>query len=134
MKGTGHSDENPYMDNEYCIEENVEDESFNNTKESREVESVQVHSINEKEIGNRKISAWESSKIHTVALQKNPGSLDCPECGRTFTQNCQLLLHIRSIHQGVKHQCNFCEHRATTKSNLKAHVKTRHPEAHFIVC
>ena len=120
MKGTGHSDENPYMDNEYCIEENVEDESFNNTKESREVESVQVQSLNEKETG----------KIHAVALQKTPKSLDCPVCGQTFTQSGPLNLHVRSIHQGIKqHHCNICEFKTTRNFNLKDHVKRRHPEA-----
>ena len=118
IKGTGLSDNNVSMDNGYSMEKNVEDESYRETKEST------VQSVNEKE------TIFESNKIQPVALQKTPGSLECPDCGRTFTQRGQLNLHIRSIHHGIRqHHCNFCEYKATTKFNLKVHLKSRHLES-----
>ena len=118
IKGTGHNDDHASMDNGNCMEENFENESYRETKEST------VQSVNEKE------TIFESNKIQPVALQKTPGSLECPDCGRTFTQRGQLNLHIRSIHQGIRqHHCNFCEYKATMKFNLKVHLKSRHPES-----
>ena len=128
IKGTGLSDNNASMENG-CMKENLDDESFKKTKEPSKVESFKTDSVIEKQTVIMKKTSWESNEIHAVALQRTQGSLECPECGRLFTHGGQLNLHIKSIHLGIKHQCNFCEHKATQKSNLKAHVKARHPEA-----
>ena len=34
--------------------------------------------------------------------------------------------HVQSIHDGVKHSCEFCDFKATTKDNLQAHVHSVH--------
>ena len=44
------------------------------------------------------------------------------------TQSNKLLLHIKSIHKGIKYSCNQCDFRATFESNLQRHIKTKHEE------
>lgn len=31
------------------------------------------------------------------------------------------------MHIGIRHKCPYCEHDATTKGNLKTHIKGQHP-------
>ena len=33
---------------------------------------------------------------------------------------------MKSVHDGVKHSCEFCDYMATTKSSLQQHVKSIH--------
>ena len=30
----------------------------------------------------------------------------CPECGKAFTQKRNMLIHYRSVHEGIKYSCN----------------------------
>ena len=42
------------------------------------------------------------------------------------TEKSSLLTHLRSIHEGVRHPCDQCDFRATHKSKLLRHFKTKH--------
>ena len=60
---------------------------------------------------------------------KKSGSLECLECHMMFSRIGHLNRHRRAIHQGLRpHQCNFCIYSASTHSNLKMHIKAKHPE------
>ena len=34
--------------------------------------------------------------------------------------------HVQSIHDGVKHSCEYCNYKATAKGSLKIHVQSVH--------
>ena len=38
---------------------------------------------------------------------------------------------MQSIHDGVKHSCEYCDYKATTKGNLQAHVQSVHEEIKY---
>ena len=35
---------------------------------------------------------------------------------------------MESQHEGIKYQCNYCDHQATRKNHLKTHVQTKHAD------
>ncbi|KAL4218041.1 C2H2-type zinc finger [Mactra antiquata] len=54
---------------------------------------------------------------------KDPSSLKCELCNKTFTRSWLLKNHQR-IHTGEKpYQCSFCEKAFSDKSNLRQHLK-----------
>jgi len=55
-------------------------------------------------------------------------SEDC--CGRSFTQQSSLKLHVLAVHGGKRpHVCPFCTYPFSQKANLKKHVARAHGEA-----
>jgi len=49
-----------------------------------------------------------------------------PGCRYIAAQKRYLREHRQAIHEGIKYACDMCEHRATTKSNLKKHKQLKH--------
>ena len=50
----------------------------------------------------------------------------CDKCDYAAKQYSNLKKHNESMHKGVRYQCDYCEYAATTISNLKKHQKRRH--------
>jgi len=50
----------------------------------------------------------------------------CEQCEKQFSHRGGLHLHIKSVHEGVRHPCELCEYKATTKGGLKVHVQAIH--------
>ena len=42
-----------------------------------------------------------------------------------------LQRHVKSIHDGVKHSCEFCEYKANRKSNLQQQFKSIHERVKY---
>jgi hypothetical protein len=51
---------------------------------------------------------------------------ECKTCGSRFTQKGSLVLHVKSVHQGLRQVCSECKKTFSDKSNLSKHVKTVH--------
>ena len=47
----------------------------------------------------------------------------CDKCGYAAKQYSNLKKHNESKQKGVRYQCDYCEYAATTISNLKKHQK-----------
>ena len=41
-------------------------------------------------------------------ILSNAKSTECPECGKEFSKNGDMLTHYRSLHKGIKYPCNQC--------------------------
>ena len=47
-------------------------------------------------------------------------------CEYNATPKYKLRVHVKSVHEGVKYDCDVCDYKATTKSYLQLHVKSVH--------
>jgi len=51
----------------------------------------------------------------------------CYHCEKSFSQSGTLNRHIKSVHEGIRYQCDYCEYAGTTTTCLKRHLANRHP-------
>ena len=59
---------------------------------------------------------------HSIGMHQT--NFTCKVCNRSFTRKLTLQHHILT-HIGLKqHLCDFCDYKATTKENLRRHLKT----------
>merc|ERR1712025_571720 len=65
-------------------------------------------------------------------LQRFP--CEFPGCKYIAAQKRYLREHRQAIHEGIKYSCDMCDHRATTKSNLKKHKQLKHELDKFFPC
>ena len=52
----------------------------------------------------------------------------------TFKYKHQLRQHCQTKHEGVRHQCNFCEMDFAQRKSLRDHIKARHEMIKDKVC
>ena len=55
----------------------------------------------------------------------------CKQCDYKAANKRNLLMHIKSIHEGIKFPCEQCDYKATLKKNLMTHIKSRHEGIKF---
>ena len=48
----------------------------------------------------------------------------CEICRKHFKSKSLLKKHIKAVHQEIKYPCTQCEYRASTKGNLKSHIRS----------
>ena len=59
-------------------------------------------------------------------ISSDAKSIECPDCGKVFTQRGHMVTHYRSKHIGLKYPCHQCDYRATQQSSLQTHVLSKH--------
>ena len=60
-------------------------------------------------------------------MQKNSeGKSDCNQCERKFSSKSNLNSHIKSKHEGIKYTCDQCEFKATKSYYIKSHIQQIH--------
>ena len=57
----------------------------------------------------------------------------CEYCEYKAATKRSLQNHVKSIHDGVKYSCEYCDFKATEKSNLQNHVKSIHDGVNKVV-
>ena len=50
----------------------------------------------------------------------------CDRCDYRGTTKSNLLAHVKTKHQGIKYPCNKCDYMAAEKSSLVRHKKSTH--------
>ena len=75
--------------------------------------------------------SWLKTRLRPILQQQVKSIHDglkysCEFCDFKATQKRSLPQHVKSIHDGVKHSCEFCDYNATTKKNLQLHAKSIH--------
>ena len=73
-----------------------------------------------------KYNTKEAEHKDVTRLKESYEAFKCKECGKEFTSYLRRQRHKRSVHDGVRYPCNFCDHKATFRQNLWRHVKTMH--------
>ena len=66
-------------------------------------------------------------KIHIQAVHEKFKRWKCKHCEKEYAHKEGYLTHVRTIHEKIKMQCDFCEKSFTQSFHLREH-KTRHHE------
>ena len=59
-------------------------------------------------------------------ISSDAKSTECPECGKVFSKQSNMLKHYRSEHEGIMYPCNQCDYKAKKQSHLKRHIQSKH--------
>ena len=55
----------------------------------------------------------------------------CPECGKVFSNELSLKLHLRNVHQPVKSMCSQCGKEYPNEVSLKKHIQCVHEKMRY---
>ena len=82
---------------------------------------------------DKRFTARNASKLENRKLQwrlnakaKKLQRYICAECGKDFSSNRGLMLHIGSVHSSTMYPCSLCEFQATNYWKLQYHLKNFH--------
>ena len=56
----------------------------------------------------------------------------CPECGKVFSNELSLKLHLRNVHQPVKSMCSQCGKEYPNEVSLKKHIQCVHEKMRYL--
>ena len=68
----------------------------------------------------------EHSSTATAFRAAGPGKVPCQLCSKTFGYTSHLRRHMKSVHEGRRFKCNYCDHTATQRVHLRIHIKSKH--------
>ena len=61
----------------------------------------------------------------------NYETLFCQQCDYSCKQSWQLTIHVRTKHEGERHNCSQCDKKYTHKQDLNKHIKAEHEGRRF---
>jgi len=65
--------------------------------------------------------------VHAAGLRRKERRFPCPACPRNYASRSGLWMHTRSVHHGLRHQCESCLREFPFQSGLITHACTRAP-------
>ncbi|XP_076222201.1 uncharacterized protein LOC116434039 isoform X20 [Nomia melanderi] len=76
---------------------------------------------------------WNGA-VHTAALPQTSLKHICPKCGRSFNWRYNLQHHLKyACGQSPRFNCPYCPYRTKHTSNVRAHVRRKHPDKEVYV-
>ena len=116
-----------YDEDDHCeVEEDLDliEDTVNQKKKVKGVQCPKCKKVLSRlEAHLRSVRPCTIPKPPKKATQIKYKPSQCPECKKVFTQRVNMKIHLKSIHQGIKVKCDYCGKTATTKSNLKKHIR-----------
>ena len=73
----------------------------------------------------RKLNLYRHVQIKHRGIKKPATIVQCEHCRKPFSGISNLKFHIKTIHGGIKYQCDICGHQASTKYNLIKHKNSK---------
>ena len=67
-----------------------------------------------------------NQNTHVPAVVTDSRKYQCQQCDYKATQICNLNIHIKSKHEGMRYPCQQCDYEATTPGDVNKHVKSKH--------
>ena len=58
--------------------------------------------------------------------ENNSAKFECDDCVKQFNSNEALKYHKKSVHDGVRFTCSYCNHTSSSAQNLKRHDASKH--------
>ena len=78
------------------------------------------------------IALMVSANLETNDQIAQKNLLKCTICATTYQSESGLKLHIKSVHNEIRHQCKICGHQTTQSSSLNFHIRTIHQDIKHI--
>ena len=50
----------------------------------------------------------------------------CEYCSHKASTPNDLCQHVKSVYEGIKYHCDYCNYKASDPSNLSQHIKSLH--------
>lgn len=107
-------------------------ETIEKNKIDDHVESVYCKTEPEENHDITKDQSKEAELKDEARLKESYDAFKCKACGKEFTSYLRRQRHKRSVHDGVRYPCNFCDHKATFRQNLMRHVRTMHTSSNDV--
>ena len=103
--------------------ENPDDEKNDGNNFGQQEFDVTKYEMEQQRINDFWLSKNDTGGSHFLLSQVN----DCTICGKSFENQCNLKIHVTSIHQKVKNfKCDFCESTFSVKRSLTTHIQNVH--------
>jgi len=85
---------------------------------------------------------WNSNKEGVMRCGKErakpdpnkPKAFQCSLCVKSFTRKGNLVVHVKAIHQKIRHACHLCDKSFSQKSHLMQHQRTVHTNVNCRAC
>ena len=55
----------------------------------------------------------------------------CIQCDHKATRKSSLQAHIKSVHEGLKFPCEQCDYKSSSSGTLWTHIKSKHEGVKF---
>ena len=120
--------EDTLVNNEH-FGKDMKQEIHNNDEENVEIERI---SKEKKPVTQSGLKATKKNCINDEDLPSFTG-LHCPLCFGAFKSKTALKNHYKSMHLGIKWDCNQCDLQFSLESSLRNHIKSVH-EAVVVPC
>merc|ERR1712213_170804 len=56
-------------------------------------------------------------------------NFQCASCDKTFTKKGNLMLHLQTVHEKLRHFCDKCDKSYSTERSLKEHKQKEHTQS-----
>ena len=88
---------------------------------------VEIHHDVKKEMTDR-------DNISEIIASEEPWNIDdsgskiCKICDKVFSNKWTAQEHTESVHENIRFLCDYCDHMASSRRNVRGHIRKKHPD------